>query len=360
MTPPSQRESIATRRADRLSDRDRDEDGDDVLQPVHPGARTYQAQQDEGRDDGPRDVPARSPRARRRAAAPELPREQVSEQHSRPPAQPAEVEHGDPDAGGRPERARRPCQQQRLAALGGSVVAGRDRCDAGEVAPGYDRRQRPPAVGVARDGDLELGAQARSLRSGSSSCAVAGEAVQILRRALVLADVGCRRGSHARAARAPARRVARNGYTRTEIIPAPMSEAPTRNRSRPGPCRCRRSPRSAAARSRRRAPRPSVRADRARGATGATRSHGSRAAGRGRALRVRGLSPSGGCRRRSPAGGDEVHRDEEAEADALEAHPDDLAVGCVEDESDDQARRRTRPGRSRSRRPARGARARRG
>ena len=37
-------------------------------------------------------------------------------------------------------------------------------------------------------------------------------------------------------------------------------------------------------------------------------------------------------------GDDEVDRDEEAEADALEAHADDLAVGRVEDEPHDEPR----------------------
>ena len=42
---------------------------------------------------------------------------------------------------------------------------------------------------------------------------------------------------------------------------------------------------------------------------------------------------------KSSPGRDEVDRDEEAEADALEAHADDVAVGRLEDEPDDEPRR---------------------
>jgi glutathione S-transferase len=61
-------------------------------------------------------------------------RPEIPEQHAGPPAQTAQVQHCDRQTRGRPERARRTRQQQRLTANGKGVVAGSDPEHPGAVA----------------------------------------------------------------------------------------------------------------------------------------------------------------------------------------------------------------------------------
>jgi hypothetical protein len=59
--------------------------------------------------------------------------EEVPEQDPGPPAQPTQVQQGNSHAGGRPEGTDPAGQQQRLAALGGDIVAGGDEQHPGRI-----------------------------------------------------------------------------------------------------------------------------------------------------------------------------------------------------------------------------------
>jgi hypothetical protein len=94
---------------------------------VHPCPRADEPQKKARRHDRSDDVACRLRERDAQRQQPELAGKQIPDQHAGPPAQPAEVEHRDPEAGGRPERTRRACEQQRLACLRKGVIASGDQ-----------------------------------------------------------------------------------------------------------------------------------------------------------------------------------------------------------------------------------------
>ncbi len=87
--------------------------------------------------------------------------DELAEEDSRPEAEPPEVEGGDPEAGGRPDRAHRRRVAEALRELGGTVVGDRESEDGADV-PGRLRAQESPGGPCDRAGwgQLHLGLQA--------------------------------------------------------------------------------------------------------------------------------------------------------------------------------------------------------
>jgi hypothetical protein len=120
-------------RGERLADRDGDEHGTNLREPVHRCSPPDQPLEDDHRHNRPGHMtgrvgerdPQRLPLAREvhnRA-------DQVPEQDPGPPAQATQVQHRNSDTGGRPEGTHAAGQQEDLAALGSDVVAAGDQED---------------------------------------------------------------------------------------------------------------------------------------------------------------------------------------------------------------------------------------
>jgi hypothetical protein len=150
--------------ADRLTDGHGGEHGADVLEPIHRRPPADQPLEDDHRQERPghvaRRLGERGPQRQQR----ELPGEQVPEQDPGPPAQATQVQHRDAHPGGRPEGTRRARQQERLAALGGGVVADSDQQHPGRIP------QRPSGDQQAPPGRLRGGERCVGVRPASDIC----------------------------------------------------------------------------------------------------------------------------------------------------------------------------------------------
>jgi hypothetical protein len=163
-------------RADRRAGDDGDEHSADLLEAVQRDPRADEPPQDDHRHERPGHV-ASSLRERAPRRHPELndirkQTAEISEQDCGPPAQPPEIQDRDPQAGARPERARRTREQQSLTALRKGVIASSNHHHRGDVPHRPCARQRPPPGGRSYRGERRVGARGTSFATTVPSPAI--------------------------------------------------------------------------------------------------------------------------------------------------------------------------------------------